>query len=101
MCCIISDSTRVLRDIKLSSLNKSPHPYLINSILNLFPLSPTGNFLIKWVPGHCNIEPLLIIDNLAKLATTGSDLQPIPFTKHEALMAVDEWICEKMNGTMI
>jgi len=96
--CIISDSARVLQDIQRSSFDTSPHPNLIQSIINCISSFPTNGILLKWLPGHCGFQSSDIADNLAKTASNGFIFQPITYSKHEAGLLVDKWIWMKWQA---
>ena len=92
--CLLSDSSRVLNDIKFSVLDKSPHPDIIHHISNIILdfLYPTTTFILKWIPGHSRNVHLQTIDNMAKTASTLDIVQSINYTEKEAILAVDKWI---------
>ncbi len=93
--CVISDNVNVMNDIKNSNLDKSPHPYLIRSILNLLSNSSSNDILIKWMPGHSNHPYSDKIDHLAKLSASSINPINIPLSKYEALLVIDTWINDK------
>ena len=90
-CCVISDNTKILNDIKFFAMQDSPHPLLIQNIINHLSNS-SSNIHIKWMPGHCNHPILNAIDLLAKKATTSANYHNITYSKYEASLLVDPYI---------
>jgi ribonuclease HI len=91
--CIISDSSKVLQDIKSSALDHCPHPFLISQICRLINDHPHIRLVLKWFPGHCNNVHIQNTDKNAKLASTfGSSAVDIKYTRNESVQAVDDWI---------
>ena len=91
-CCIINDNAKVLHDIKYSSFDVSPHPVIINNIIDILTNSLNTSICLIWLPGHANHIDLVTIDDLAKKAAF-SDVYPLlSYSKEEAVLAVDEWV---------
>jgi len=90
--CIISDSTRVLNDIKFTALNSSPHPFILSQICDLMALFSNCNFVLIWLPGHCKNSYIGKADKLAKASTLLPTVTDIVFTRDEASLVVKEWI---------
>src|SRR3989442_11305801 len=96
--CIISDNAKVLQDAKFSSYNESPHPYLINLIINLLiTTKSSAASLIKWLPGHSEHPYLTFVDSLAKTSSSSSDASQvnIVYSNYEAGTITDAWIWGK------
>ncbi len=91
--CIISDCATVLNHIKQSEVQTSPHPYLIQDICKSLLILNHCDFIIKWMPGHSNYPGSNTVDKLAKLATTLNNPISIEYTNHEAILAIDPWVC--------
>ena len=94
--CLISDNAKVLHDIKFHNYIGSPHPYLIQSIIDLIDNSKsTSKILIKWMPGHCNHPFLQTVDHLAKQSSFVGNFNNITFTVFEALSILDAHIWDR------
>src|SRR5437867_3532209 len=96
--CIITDNTKVLHDVKFSSLDESPHPHLISLIINLLKYTnSSATLLIKWLPGHTEHQHLLTVDSLAKIASSSpsSSHVNIQYSNYEARTIIDAWIWGK------
>jgi len=92
---IISDSSRVLKDIKSTRFSKSPHPTILSQILSLLHHNPVITIVFKWIPGHCNSSHMTSTDILAKAATRLDGITAINHSYDEAILAVDGWIWKK------
>src|SRR6267154_1827567 len=94
--CIISDNLNILKDIKFTKYNLSPHPSILHNIVTSLFNNSELSICLKWLPAHSKIIPIELSDHHAKLAAN-SNLIPeaIDFTYHEALLAVDDWIWEE------
>jgi len=90
--CIISDSAKVLNDVKLANFDRSPHPFLVCQICNIISSLNNNNIILKWLPGHSNVTDFLKTDQLAKMATNSDIIHHINFSRNEAIQLVDEWI---------
>src|SRR2546421_2578174 len=53
-CCIINDKAKVLNDIMFSSFDVSPHPVIINHILDILTNSLTISICLIWLLDHTN-----------------------------------------------
>ena len=90
--CVISDSIKVLHDIRYCNLEGSPHPSIISNISHILGRNSITNLQIIWFPGHYDNVHLRTIDNAAKTASKLQISHGISFTRDEALLGVDEWI---------
>jgi len=88
----VSDSSTVLKDIKFSAFNSSPHPSLIFQICDTISLLKGHNFVLKWFPGHCKNSYIDKSDQLAKASAFLATTTDINFTRDEATYVVKEWI---------
>jgi len=91
--CLFSDSTTVLNHIKYRNIESSPHPYLIRDISVLLTELHTFNFIVKWMPGHTNHPDSITVDKLAKLSSSSNNLTEINYSRYEALLEIEPWIC--------
>src|SRR6267154_1070704 len=90
-CCVINDNAKVLHDIKYSSFDLSPHPIIINNIIDVLSNPSNPSICLTWLPGHVKHVDLLNIDSLAKKAAFSDVLPLISYSKEEAELAVEEW----------
>jgi len=90
--CIVSDNSRILKDIKFMALNSSPHPGIVSQICDTLELFIKHNFVLVWLPGHCNNTHIGKTDQLAKASTFLSTVTDILFTRDEASSVVSEWV---------
>jgi len=91
--CLFSDCTTVLNHIKYTNLESSPHPYLIRDIFELLTKLHSCKYLLKWMPGHSNHPDFITVDKLAKLSTSSTNTIVIDYSKYEALLGIEPWIC--------
>jgi hypothetical protein len=92
---VISDSANVLTDIKYYNVDTSPHPYLIHQICHSISDLSTSQITIAWLPGHHNNIFIQSIDTNAKLATLQSIIEPISYSKYEAILLLENWVWER------
>jgi ribonuclease HI len=91
-CCIVSDCSKVLQDIKNLDLESSRHPALITKISNIICCSNENKISLKWLPGHCSNFSSQYVDCLAKTAATLSFTPNLEISHNEAVLMVDDWI---------
>src|SRR6267154_905035 len=90
-CCIINDNAKVPHDIKYSSFDLSPHPIIINNIIDVRSNPKNPPICLTWLPGHVKHVDLINIDSLAKKADFSGVLPLISYSKEEAELAVEKW----------
>jgi hypothetical protein len=99
--CIISDSAKVLRDVKHCDFENSPHPSLLFQICQLITEHSSSKITLKWMPGHYNNLLIQAIDASAKLATSLTQTNSIIYTKYEATLAVENWVWKRWEKDWI
>lgn len=90
--CIISDSSRVLNDIKNASFNTSPHSDIIYKICDISQSFPSAHKSLTWLPSHCGNSHIDIVDHLAKSSSNSLQTTNIDQTRDEAVLVVNNWI---------
>lgn len=90
--CIVSDSARVLSDIRNCNTQSSPHPSIIYDICNIILNSSFRTISLVWFPGHCNILNIESSDLLAKSSNIIGFNPNIPIPYSEAGFVVRDWI---------